>query len=274
MRVIRYLLTYCFPLLTAGVIAATPAPAILAITNAASGQSGAIAPGEEITIWGVGFGPSQVVQAAAANGQYPVTLSDTHVSFDGVAAPVIAVANGQADVMVPFELAGRSSTMVTLTYAGTASQPFSASVSGVAMGIYTLNQTGAGQGAVLDPDYIGNGPDRPAFPMETVMVYMTGLGVTNPPSATGHVTPIDGSVLNRAPLQMAALVGGVQATITYAGSAPGFVNGVMQVNVSIPSGVPDGEVSLIVYGAQLESPFSSGSAQPGITIWTRASVAR
>jgi uncharacterized protein (TIGR03437 family) len=34
-----------------------------------------------------------------------------------------------------------------------------------------------------------------------------------------------------------ATVGGVAAVVTYAGAAPGFVAGVMQVNLQIPTGV-------------------------------------
>jgi len=43
-----------------------------------------------------------------------------------------------------------------------------------------------------------------------------------------------------------ATVGGVAGTVTYAGSAPGFVGGVNQMNILLSANTPSGNVPLII----------------------------
>ena len=64
-------------------------------------------------------------------------------------------------------------------------------------------------------------------------------------------------------LPVSVRIGGQAAAVHYAGAAPGFVAGAMQINVQIPSGVEPGPkvpISLIV--GDLASP-------PGVTVAVR-----
>jgi trimeric autotransporter adhesin len=79
-----------------------------------------------------------------------------------------------------------------------------------------------------------------------VSVYMTGEGQTSPPGQNGVITPVDGSVLKRPLGNVTASVANLPATVTYAGSAPGSPNGVMQVNVQIPANAPSGAVAILI----------------------------
>jgi uncharacterized protein (TIGR03437 family) len=55
--------------------------------------------------------------------------------------------------------------------------------------------------------------------------------------------------------------------VSYAGSAPGLVAGVLQVNVVVPEGVPEGDaVPLVVKVGEMES-------QPGVTMVVRSETA-
>ncbi len=59
-------------------------PLISGVTNAASGQSSIIAPGEILTIYGANLGPTQLVSATFdANGLLPTTLAGTSVLIAG-----------------------------------------------------------------------------------------------------------------------------------------------------------------------------------------------
>jgi len=250
------------------VIAQTaPAPVIAAVVNAASGLAGAIAPGEEISIYGANFGPASVVEAQPANGAYPTAVANTQVLFDGVPAPIIALTQGQINAMAPFEIAGRASTSIQVIYLGTSSSAMSYPVTGAAMGIYALDQSGAGQAAATNLNGAVNAPNNPANGY--IQVFMTGLGVTNPPGVNGGIAPIDGSDLKFSPLTLTASIGSVPAAVEYAGSAPGFVYGVMQLNVDIPANAPRGNVPLIIYALDPQPPFTSGASQPGVTIWVQ-----
>jgi uncharacterized protein (TIGR03437 family) len=220
-------------------VTAIPQPSIIGIRNAASGVTGAISPGENITIFGNGIGPaSTVTLQLTSGGKVSTNIGNTIVLFDGVtAAPIIYASATQTSVMVPYEIAGRATTSITIVYQGVSSAPLTYTVVPTVPGVYTQNLSGSGPGAIVNQDYSVNGPNRPAPAGSVVAVYMTGEGVTSPQAITGGVAPLNGSGLNSPVLAVTATVGGLPATVLYAGSAPGFVYGAMQVNVQIPAGL-------------------------------------
>jgi uncharacterized protein (TIGR03437 family) len=71
----------------------------------------------------------------------------------------------------------------------------------------------------------------------TILIYCTGLGpVTNQP-ATG--SPAPSSPLAETTNQPTVSIGGVTATVSFSGLAPGYV-GLYQVNALVPAGVAAG----------------------------------
>ena len=86
-------------------------------------------------------------------------------------------------------------------------------------------------------------------------VYFTGGGQTNPPGVTGSVT---GSVLKYLTQNVSAAVGGQLATVTFAGAAPGFVDGVGQLNIQLSSNTPSGPAQpLMVSVGGLNGPATA-----------------
>ena len=78
-----------------------------------------------------------------------------------------------------------------------------------------------------------------------LQIYATGEGQTNPGGVDGLIA---GSVLAKPLLNVTAMVGTVPATVQYAGSAPGIVEGVLQVNVTIPQNATTGAaVPLVIF---------------------------
>ena len=75
---------------------------------------------------------------------------------------------------------------------------------------------------------------------------MTGEGQTDPQGADGAIVPALVSALKKPVLPVTATIGGLPATVAYAGSAPGLVSGVMQVNLVIPATVATGVAVPIV----------------------------
>jgi uncharacterized protein (TIGR03437 family) len=237
------------------VVTTSPTPVIASVANGASYSAGAVSPGEEVAIFGTNFGPSTVVGATVTGGAYPTTLSNTQVFFDGTAAPIIAVTNGQVNVMVPYGVSGRAATAVQVSYLGVLSTPISYNVAATVPGIYTLNQAGSGQGAIENQDYSINGSNNPAAKGSVVSIYMTGEGITSPPSVTGQLAVS----LNKPVLPVTATINGVAATVQYAGSAPGEVYGVMQVNVQIPANAPTGTLPIVI-------TVGTTNTQTGVTL--------
>jgi uncharacterized protein (TIGR03437 family) len=56
--------------------------------------------------------------------------------------------------------------------------------------------------------------------------------------------PADG--LQRLVQSVTAAVGGIQATVQYAGRAPGFTAGLQQINVLLPTNAPHGAAVLVL----------------------------
>ncbi len=210
----------------------------LTVQNAASGTAATVAPGEIVTLRGYGIGPATTAIAA---GQAPSNqLGGTQVTFGGVAAPVFSAQSQQVTVQVPWEIAGQTSTEVVVTYNGGPPAGTSASapvvVATAAPGIF----------AVANSDWTLNSPSNPAKAGGFITIYGTGGGLTNPLGTTGGLWPIT-SALTTLTLPVTVSIGGTNAVVLYAGSAPTLESGYFQINVALPSDLPaSSAVNLVV----------------------------
>jgi uncharacterized protein (TIGR03437 family) len=136
-------------------------------------------------------------------------------------------------------------------------------VTDISPGIFTLTQTGSGQGAILNQNGKVNSQSNPAAKGSVISVYATGEGQTNPAGVTGSVTPSAAPFPKPAAtnVTLSFLVPGpggtstsVPATLTYAGEAPGLVSGVLQVNARIPPGAASGSNTIVLTVGSNSSP--------------------
>ena len=105
-------------------------------------------------------------------------------------------------------------------------------------GIFTLNQQGTGQGAIVKSDQVTLAqPGTPAAAGDTVVIYCTGLGAVTPEVPAG--TPASLTQLSRTVNPVSVLIGGQPARVDFAGLAPGYA-GLYQVNAVVPQGTPGG----------------------------------
>jgi uncharacterized protein (TIGR03437 family) len=228
---------------------------ISGVTNSASGQTGAVAPGELIAIYGSGLGPANGVPFTVdpATGAVDTTLGGTRVLFGTIAAPITYASAGQVNAIVPYEMAGQSQVTIEVQYqSGSASQ--TVPIASAAPGAYTLNSSGSGQAAALNQDYSINGPSKPAAKGSYVTIYFTGGGQTNPGGVTGSVT---GSVLKWLTQGISVTVGNQPATVTFDGSAPTFVDGVDQLNIQLSPNTPSGAQAVVITVGGVSSPSSA-----------------
>ena len=234
------------------------------VVNAASYAGGAVSPGEIITIFGSGLGPGTLVGLQLDNRGYVSTsLAGTQVLFDGVAAPLIYTVAGQVSAVVPYEVSGKTSTQLQVSYLGQNSNAVAIPVTSVAPGIFTVDASGRGPGAVVNQDGTVNSAANPVQVGSYVFVYATGEGQTIPGGVDGK--PGDAPAPLPLSQPVAATVGGVNAQVQYAGGVPGLVAGVLQVNVLVPQGVATGNSVpiLVTIGGQ--------STQSGVTIAVQGS---
>jgi uncharacterized protein (TIGR03437 family) len=236
-------INFMLPALSAGI-----GPVVTSLTNAASGASGAVAPGEMVTIKGIGLGPSTGVQFSVdPGGRIATTLGGVQVFFGSFAAPITYASAGQVNAIVPYEVAGQTQLAMTVQYNGV-SQPLTVNVTAAAPGVFTFNSSGAGQAVAANQDGsfngpAGSGPFSPAPKGSFVVIYWTGGGQTVPPGSTGSVN--SATTLKRFE-NVSVTVGGRPVTVAFAGAAPAFVDGVDQLNIQLPPDIPTGDALPVV----------------------------
>jgi uncharacterized protein (TIGR03437 family) len=225
-----------------------------AATNAASSQSAPIAPGEIVTLYGVGLGPSMLTQYTPnPDGSIPTTLAGVQVFFDSTPAPLIYVSATQIAAIVPYSMQNAGTAQVSVTYGGatTVTTPFI--VGNTAPGIFTANTTGSGQAAAINQNGTLNNASNPARIGDIVSLYATGEGQTTPGGVDGKLAPLN-PPYPKPIANVTATIGGQPAQVTYYGAAPGEVAGLMQVNVQIPAGVQPGDVPVVISAGGVASP--------------------
>jgi uncharacterized protein (TIGR03437 family) len=238
-----------------------PTPVVSAVKNAASYTTGGVSPGENVWISGTGLGPATLVSGAPVNNVFPTVVAATRVLFDGTAAPIIYASATQTSVMVPYGVAGRTTTNIVVEYSGVQSTTLNYNVVAAAPGLYTLNSQGTGPGAILNQDGVTvNGLSTPEKRGNVIAIYMTGEGQTNPGGVDGVVIAPVLSALKHPILPVTVTVGGVDATVQYAGSAPSLISGVMQVNVTIPLTAPTGTQPVVVTVGTAKSQSGASAA--------------
>jgi len=231
--------------------AATPTFALACVVNAASFQRGGVAPGELITIFGTGLGPASLQKPLVSTaGIVDTVAGGSRVLFDGVASPMIYALAGQISAVVPFSLQGRSTTQVQVEFFGARSAAVTLPVVSAAPAIFSATASGKGQGAILNQDFSVNGTSNPASRGTAIAIYLTGAGAMQSPVADGQLAPATASIAQ----DVTVHIGGIAVKPTYAGAAPGIVQGVVQINAVIPAGVAAGNQPVDVTIGGVTSP--------------------
>ena len=228
-----------------------PLPTLGSVTNAASYATGAVFPGEMVTIFGTAIGPATPAYATTdpATGKLATTIGGVEVLFNGVPAPMIYANSTQVSAVVPYEMASVATPSVWIKYTNQTSNVFQLTSATTAPALFTQNASGSGAGAILNQDNSVNGPNNPAATGSIVQVYLTGEGQTSPQGVTGAVTTatLPPPQVTPAPLLATGVtINGQPALCVYAGEAPGLVAGMMQLNVQIPSSTPSGNLPIAV----------------------------
>jgi uncharacterized protein (TIGR03437 family) len=216
-----------------------PKPIVIAVTNAAS-YAQAIAPGQMIVVWGRGMGPEKTVYLQQdSNGLVAATAGGVRILFDGVPAPIVYASAAQCSAVVPYFGAVKATTHVQVEYQGVRSDPLAVAVAPTAPGLFTMDFSGKGQGAILNEDNITrNSPSAPANAGSVVILWGTGEGLTDPPGVDGRPA-VD--VLPKPVAAVTVDIGGFPAAVEYAGAAPGNIPGLFQINARISSAVQQGD---------------------------------
>jgi uncharacterized protein (TIGR03437 family) len=249
-----------------------PGPQIWAMANGASANMSTVSPGGIVTIYGIALGPAALTLFPGTNPlpvALPAAAPSTSVTIDGHAAPLLYTSATQVSCIVPYAVAAKSGTAVNLvlTYNGTASAALSVNVVGADPGVFTLDASGVGQGAILNfnsvtGDYTVNTATNAATAGSIVVIYATGFGAITCTStlasacapAPDETQLVAGTVTPAA--AVAVTIGGQTATVQAALAPIGSVPGLLQMNVTVPAGIAaSSSVPVVVsFGAATSQP--------------------
>jgi uncharacterized protein (TIGR03437 family) len=234
-----------------------PKPVAQAVTNAAS-YAAAIAPGQMVDIWGTGLGPTTPAGLTLdANGMVNTSAGGVQVLFDGVPAPMVFASATQCSAVVPYFGAVNATTHVQVNYQGALSDPLVVNVSPTAPGLFTALATGTGQGSILNQDSSVNSIQNPAAVGSIVVLWATGEGLTDPPGVDGRPA-VD--VFPTPLASVSVTIGGQPAVVKYAGAAPGYPPGVLQINAQMSPNVQAGNA------VPVQVTIGGITSQSGVTL--------
>lgn len=224
-------------LLPYGVLPAGPPTdgTVTCIADAADYQSNAAAPGEIVSLFGTGIGPSSpAVAQPDRNGNIAADLAGVRVLANGLPAPLLYVASSQINLVMPFGASGDRVHMELYQGASLVTQ-FDKFLSPRHPGIFAVGEPLIGQLAALNQDGSVNSSSNPAGPGSIVSIFLTGLGVMTPQLPDGAAPPVP---VNTTVVVPQIYVNGQLAELLYIGNAPTLVQGLVQINLRLPNPIP------------------------------------
>lgn len=221
------------------------------MVNGASFAAGApVAAGSIVSAFGSDL---TTANFAAAAVPLPTNLGGLSVTMNGTPAPLFFAGSGQVNLQVPWEVAGQNTATIVASQNGVPVSQTTVALAAARPGIFSTNSQGSGQGAILiantadlvaPANAIPGRTSRPATRGETITIFATGLGAVSNRPATGAAGP--GGPLALTAATPTVTIGGVNATVSFSGLAPGFV-GLYQVNVAVPLTAPqNGAVPVVL----------------------------
>ena len=237
-----------------------PSTVVDKVTNAASFSSdGVVAPCSWVSIFGDNLADTKVV---AADAPLLNQLANASAQLGAEALPLDYVAENQINAQIPCGLVPNTQHDLLVLNGDTPSLPQQLVVAESRPAIYTVNQQGYGQAAAFWTTpagaYVAVDRSNPAAAGSIIEIYATGLGETSPKVAEGVAAPVPPATVVR---DVSVTIGGIAATVTFAGLAPGLV-GVYQVNAVVPKESAGDELPVVItVGNQV--------SQSGVTIAVR-----
>ncbi|HEX5230029.1 MAG TPA: protease pro-enzyme activation domain-containing protein [Bryobacteraceae bacterium] len=230
-------------------------PKIGAVVNGASLTNTGISPGQIFTIFGSALGPANGETLLLDDaGNVGTLLTGISVGVGGNYAPLLYVGPGQINAVAPYELVnslGRKVSVQVFDGVSQKSNEFSVQVVPTAPAIFSL---GNHQGAILNQNGSVNGAHNPAAAGTYIQIYGTGEGQTSPPGVDGQIADEAAAFIPRPTAKVSVTIGGVNANVAYAGTAPQSFAGFFQVNAQIPPGTKPGNQPVVLIVGGVKSP--------------------
>lgn len=216
-------------------------PAVSRAGNAAGGGT-AIAPNTWMEIKGTNLSATTRIWSSTdfVNNRMPTRLDGVSVTVNGQSAFVYYVSPTQLNVLTPPDTLPGTVSVQVINSAG-ASPVFTTQGQAASPSFFAFNggsylAATHADGSLLGPTTLFPGASTPARPGEQILLYGNGFGATTTALVSG--SPSQSGVLPALPT---VSIGGFLATVQFAGL---ISPGLFQVNVTVPSQAPDGDLMI------------------------------
>ena len=236
-------------------------PISTSVVNTAGGGA-TIAPNTWLEIHGSNLGQStkdwsnESFKDAKGNPAMPTTIDGVSATVNNKPAAIYYISPTQVNILAPLDAATGPVPVQLKTQYGTTTA-LTPVMQNVAPGFLVIDVAGHVASRHLDYSLLGptslNQPGytfTPAKPGETVLLYATGFGQTNP--------PISDELLGQGalPTLPTLTIGNLPATVSFAGiSGPGLY----QLNVVVPLTAPDGDLTV-------SATYNGASTQKNVVV--------
>ena len=199
---------------------------------------GALAPGTVAQVYGSGLASASVSPNLLP---LPMSYNGTTVLVGGFSAPLYYLSDSQLNVEIPSELAPDQSYPIIVSANGALTLPDTIDIVPA-----TPGDAAYADGHVIaqHSDFSLVNADHPAKPGEYLIMYLAGMGATNPAVPSGQPSPTL-EPLARVMLQPTVTVDGQNAVVIYAGLTPGAA-GLYQINFQVPPSAHSGDLNMLV----------------------------
>ncbi len=250
----------------AGNIAASNLPVIAedaTLSSASFARGAPLAPGSLFAIFGAQLAQGQ---SRAQSLPLPYFLGPMHVQAGERETPLFYAGDqgtfSQINAVMPFDVAVNTLQQIAVWRGTRRSGYVDVPIAAAQPAVFTVTQTGTGQGIIVNGENLGVIADaaNPAARGRVVVIYCEGLGLVNSPGLlAGQESP--GNPLARVRNTVTVTIGGLDATVQFAGLTPGL-SGLYQINAVVPDGVTPGPALPVVL-------TSAGLSSEPVTIGVR-----
>lgn len=236
-----------------GSIQANPEISTASIVSAGSPAAG-IAPNTWVSIYGANLAVTAHAWTTAdlAGGKLPTSLNNVSVTVNGVPAYLSYVSPKQINLLTSTGTPAGTTVPVVVSNGTSSSASSDMKTQTVAPSFLLLGgkyvaALHSDNRTVVGPTTLVANNSKPAQPGETVVLFGTGFGATNPAAPEGLV------VTTAAPLVATPTVsiGGTNASVVYSGLTG---TGVYQFNVVVPPSAADGDLPVTITIGGVTSP--------------------
>ena len=237
-----------------GGVQANPNVPVLNLGGVVSAASFAVdsapSPGEIVSVFGASLADGN---GASQSLPFATSLQGATLLLGGQNVPLVSTSDGQINAVLPYSVGTNTTVQLIAQHGNRLSAPIPVPIAPAEPGIFTIDQSGSGQGHIYVVDAGGQylaDSSHPAKTGDYLQIYAGGLGAVDPAVEAGTAAPVN-------PLSQvtgaALTIGGQPAIIKFAGLTPGSA-GLYQINAIVPDGVPNGPVQVVLSVSGIAAP--------------------